>query len=250
MGATINGAPVGGSGASAPSGSGVVEVASGAFVSPARSATLVRGALTVSSDPMSGTGWSALPPDAGATATWGGGILALAIAANTTAATGAPVAGAVGVGGDDYDFAARVEYAVGNGATQATASLTSGSDASNYASFGAYADGTLSYGYLLAGAWTTLGTASGPSSGQRSGGQLWLRISRRSGALVFAWGVGVSGALPTAWTVAGAYATAASLTASAGTYRVLQATCYSGATIPAGFLVNVRAITYQALGGL
>lgn len=248
MGATINGRASGG--ATAPSGSGVAEVSGGAFVSPARSATLVRGALTVSSDAMTGTGWTALTPDAGATATWGGGLLALAISAGTTANTGAPVAGSVGVGGDDYDFAVRAEYSTGNGSSQAALSLASGSDGSNYISLGCYADGSLSWGYLLGGAWTTLGSGSGPNSGQRTGGQLWLRLTRRAGLVAFAWGVGSAGSLPATWTVVGTYATAAAISAAGGTYRVLQAVCYSGATIPSGLLINVRAITYQSLGGL
>ena len=246
MGATINGSLVGGS---VPSGTGVVEVSGGAFTSPARSATLVRSALTVSSDAMTGSGWSALAPDAGATATWGGGLLALAITAGTTAATGAPVAGSVGVGGDSYDLAVRCEFATGDGATQAALSLACGSDASNYISLGCYANGSLSWGYLLAGVWVTLGTATGPTSPQRTGGQLWLRLSRRAGITSFAYGVGSSGALPTTWTVVGVHAVAASVSAATGTYRVIQAVNYVGASLPAGLLVNVRAITYQSLGG-
>jgi len=249
MSATINGTPVGGGGAAAPSGTGVVTVSGGAFVSPVASATAVRSALTVSSDAMTGSGWSALTPDAGATATWGGGLLALAITAGTTATTGAPVAGSVGVGGDDYDYATRCEFATGDGATQAALQLSSGTDANNKAVLACYADGTLLWGYLSGGAFTQLGTVAGPSSGQRTGGQMWLRVSRRAGLVAYAWGVGSAGALPTAWTVVGTHAVAAAISVASGTYRVLQAWCASGATIPSGLLVNVTAITYQALGG-
>jgi hypothetical protein len=177
-------------------------------------------------------------------------LLALAISAGTTASNGAPVAGSVGVGGDDYDFAVRCEYSTGNGSNQAALQLSSGTDANNKSVLACYADGTLLWGYVAAGAFTQLGTVAGPSSGQRTGQQLWLRLTRRAGLVAYAWGVGSAGALPTAWTVAGTHATAAAVSVASGTYRVLQAWCASGATIPSGLLINVRAITYQALGGL
>lgn len=45
------------------------------------------------------------------------------------------------------------------------------------------------------------GFASGPSSGQITGGQCWLRMSRlASGEIAVWWGIGTDGALPTLWT--------------------------------------------------
>lgn len=51
------------------------------------------------------------------------------------------------------------------------------------------------------GSATDHGFVSGPSAGQITGGQLWIRLTRlHDGRIAVWWGVGTSGALPTAWT--------------------------------------------------
>lgn len=161
----------------------------------------VAGATTA--EDMTGTGWTTTQPG-NVTATWASSKLTLSapLGANTiTFATSNT--SRLGASSSQWDSCQRIDMVAGDGASPA-AQFLSGFyvDDNNYI-LASYKTDTRTIGLFTkaAGSATDHGFVSGPSSGQATGGELWIRVSRLvSGEVAVWWGVGTSGALPTAWT--------------------------------------------------
>jgi hypothetical protein len=101
-----------------------------------------------------------------------------------------------------WDVAIRVKVLTGNNSTMTRVRLVAGVSASDAVTFELDTDGSaISYRIASASA-TDISTTTGPTSGQRTGGELWMRIRGGDSGYRTLWGVGSSGALPTSWTVA------------------------------------------------
>ena len=160
-----------------------------------------RIALGTGADPMTGAAWTDTAP-AGTSVTWAASTLTLTVDAGT--ADGASTLNASGNTSPEWwDVCARLAVTSGNGEASGNLGLWAGVDASNCAIWILYADGSLKIGQITGGGYSDLlarTAANTISSGQRTGGQLWLRLSRSPIGLAASWGVGVAGATPTSWT--------------------------------------------------
>jgi hypothetical protein len=160
-----------------------------------------RAALGALVDPMTGAAWTDSTP-AGTSLAWSGGVLTLGVDAGTTG--GPSTLNASGNGSPEWwDVMCRVDLVSGDGESSANIGLFAGADASNNFIWVLYCDGSYKIGRFVATVYSDLVAHTAPnqiSSGQRTGGQLWLRLSRSPIGLAASWGVGTSGAVPTAWT--------------------------------------------------
>lgn len=228
----------------APTSGSVTAAAIAAAITDADDASTVRAATAPRSvDAMAGSGWAVVgSPVGGATAVWSGGALAL------TAQTG--VAAEVNVANssslptsEDADALVRVDVTTGDAAAGADGSLIwrIGSSADDSVQVQIKSNGdVVVYAWVDTSPTEILGaTATGITSGQREGGELWYRWSRRGGSLALKWGVGTAGALPTRWRTIAAWTSAVALTAAAGTWQRLG--LLSGA-IGGGYVLSVTAI--------
>jgi hypothetical protein len=138
------------------------------------------------------------------TLTWASSKLTIdtAVGAATTAFT-LTDATRLGASSSQWDGCARIDVVAGDGASPRGQFLIGYyADATNYflasvtsaRDIGAFSSAT-------SGGAITHTFAAGPSSGQATGGELWIRVSRTAdGIFTVWWGVGTAGALPTAWT--------------------------------------------------
>lgn len=200
-------------------------------------------------DPMTGAGWTSLPPASGATTTWASSKLTLDIPAATT------VSGASGIEDSDFvpdstcvDVCARIDFVSGNGESYTNFVFALGSSFSDCIMWVNTGGGNNYVGRRDGGAWTTVASSapSGISSGDRTGGQLWLRASRAPTGVVFFYGVGSSGALPTRWMIVRTITNEAAIAAALGQYVRLGIDTSSG--IAGGFTLDVLAIRASAAG--
>lgn len=157
------------------------------------------GAVTV--EDMTGTGWTTTA-GASTSATWSGGVLTLSAASGATGRVEVERASPLSSTAHAWDYAARIDVTAGD-TTSGTGYVLMyvASDVNNFVYYLLLQNGTTRLVYRTAGADTSLGDVAGPSSGQRTGAQLWLRLRGDvSGRWVALWGVGSSGSLPTVWT--------------------------------------------------
>ena len=158
----------------------------------------------VIAEPMTGTGWTSTPVGgADVSATWGWGKLTLSVPIGSN--DGMIITRDVtplDARATQWDLAVRVQVTAGDPTTpQAMLILEWQEDASNYFRSVLVSDRTMLCSSAVGGTYTDHGPVSGPSAGQITGGQLWLRLSRLSDGRIAAWwGEGTAGALPTAWT--------------------------------------------------
>lgn len=161
----------------------------------------VAGATTA--EDMTGTGWTTTQPDT-VTATWASSKLTISAPSGSNTITFVTSdTTRLGASSSQWDSCQRIDMVAGDGASPA-AQFLSGFyvDDNNYILV-SYKTDTRTIGLFTkaAGSATDHGFVSGPSSGQATGGELWIRVSRLvSGGVAVFWGVGTSGALPTAWT--------------------------------------------------
>ena len=190
----------GGGGTTLPDASGAADGAVLATVGGAQTWTQMwPGAVTV--EDMTGTGWTTTA-GASTSATWSGGVLTLSAASGATGRVEVERASPLSSTAHAWDYAARIDVTAGD-TTSGTGYvlLIVASDANNFVYYRLYQDGTTRLLHRIAGADTSLGDVAGPSSGQRTGAQLWLRLRGDvSGRWVALWGEGSSGSLPTVWT--------------------------------------------------
>ena len=170
-----------------------------------------RAALGTGADPMTGAAWTD-NASAGTSVTWAGGVLTTNINAGTTG--GPSTLNASGNTSPEWwDVMIRCAVTSGNGEASGNIGLFAGRDATNCFIWVFYADGGYKIGRFSGGVYADLvgrTSANQISSGQRTGGQLWLRLSRSPMGLAASWGVGSAGATPSAWTTA--YSTASNTT--------------------------------------
>lgn len=91
-------------------------------------------------------------------------------------------------------------------------------------------------GHYGTGSFTSLAIAAGPDSGQRTGGQLWLKIGRATTSVSFSWGVGEDGARPTTWTTVAISTDPTVVTRASGTYVEIFGLTTTSAAVTADIL--------------
>ena len=158
----------------------------------------------VIAEPMTGTGWTTTPVGgADVSATWGGGKLTLSVPIGSN--DGMNITRDVtplDARATQWDLAVRVQVTAGDPTTpQAMLILQWQEDAGNFFRVVLISDRSILCGSGVGASYVDHGLAYGLSSGETTGGQLWLRLTRlEDGRIAAWWGVGVAGALPTAWT--------------------------------------------------
>ena len=154
-------------------------------------------------EPMTGTGWTTTQPGT-VTATWGSGKLVIdAPTGENTITFVTSNATRLGASASQWDLCARVDIVAGDGVAPAAQALFGFYvDANNYILLSYRLDDrTVGLFTNVSSSATDHGFVAGPSSGQATGAQLWLRVSRLiSGEVAVWWGVGTAGAIPTGWT--------------------------------------------------
>lgn len=170
----------------------------GALLTPTQAATLLR-----TLDPMTGGGWVSDTPASGTTMVWGSGKLTLTIPG------GAAALGACGVVYANYlpdfavvDFCARIDFVSGEADSDTRAYIALGNSITESVYLVMYGGGNYVVGATGIGApWTQLVVASsGLSGGDRTGGQMWIRLHRSPTSVAAMMGVGSGGSMPAAWT--------------------------------------------------
>lgn len=157
---------------------------------------------TVADDPGDGTGWTTTGAS-NVTISRAGSVLTIAAA---TGATGlgfvARDASPLTAGAPVWDVAFRLDVTAGDGMGSPRGFLLAGfyDDANNYSMTSLRSDRYVGFFAMAAGSLTNVAGVVGPSSGDLTGGQFWLRNTRcDDGRFVAWWGVGVGGELPTLW---------------------------------------------------
>ena len=151
---------------------------------------------------MTSSGWSSLSATGSAVASWltGPNRLNLSCPSGSAASCGVYRAGFV-VSTEWVDVAVRFQVLAGDGASSTRTGFSIGVSSTSNVSINFWNNSNVECGHFDGATFTSLATAAGPDSGQRTGGNLWLRITRTPTGVSFAWGVGSGGALPTSWTV-------------------------------------------------
>ncbi len=209
----------------------------------------------VVAEDMTGTGWTTTPiVGTAVTATWASGKLSLSIPSGSSdfSAVTRDVT-PLDARATQWDVAARVQVTAGDGTTpQGQLFLEWHESAGNCFRVVLISDRSILCGSEVGASYVDHGLAYGLSSGETTGGQLWLRLTRlEDGRIAAWWGVGVAGALPTAWTrthlVDRAALTAA--VSSQATIRVGYG-CYGLGPLGATWTVDVLAIRASWRGEL
>ena len=195
-------------------------------------------------DDMTGTGWSALATSGSATFVWSGGKGTGTCPLGSAASCGVEASGYLDRG-EWYDLAIRVDVVTGDTSAATRLVLTAGQSSAANVSTILWANGTIEWGHYGSGSFTSLGTTAGPDSGQRTGGQLWLRITRTPTGVAFAWGVGSASVRPTTWTTVGVSTAANVLARAGGTYAQIKVLTTSSVA----FVADILAITRSLPGG-
>ena len=218
----------------ATAGTGAPEALTGA------QARAISGELYV--DPMTGATWTAGAAVGGATAVWSGGALALTTQ-NGIAGDIETTATAVQPAADHFDVYLRCAVTTGDVAAGANGSFAfkAGADASNFVQAQIKSNGEVETYAVNATSYTllTVSSATGITSGQRTGGQLWYRWTRTPTGVAFLWGIGAAGALPTSWTLWRSYPNALTAQATQGTRASLH---IIAGTVTGGYVVTFYAI--------
>ena len=155
-------------------------------------------------DGMAGTGWSSLTASGGGSASWGSSKLTLDCGAGSASSCGVEYSDYL-TSGDYYDIAIRLDVTSGDASSDTRISLVAGQDSANSVNLTLWTNGTLEIGYLVASSYTsyTVASVGDIDSTARTGGELWLRISRTPSGVAFLWGInaGTTGAVPTKWSL-------------------------------------------------
>lgn len=196
-------------------GEALVTAANAAAARTAISAAQDGAAPSVTSSPMTGSGWSNIAGSGTHTETWASSKLTLTLGSGGAASGGVSRADfrSVALSGG---AAIRVDVITGDGGSQRQVYLALGKDASNGPALALYGDGTLNASVTIGGSYALLGTSSTAAS--RTDGTLWLAIKFDGGVLAWMWGTGSGSAMPTTWTIFFTTTTASTLSACAGTF--------------------------------
>jgi hypothetical protein len=153
---------------------------------------------------MAGSGWSIASATGGAVASWASSPARLTLDCNPGAAGSCGVTHTTKLPNrEEYSIAIRVQVVNGDNSNQTRIILACGQSATDCAKMALYTDGSIEVGATVGGSyvywWTVASIAAiGPTA--RTGGELWLRFDRRAGLVVWSYGIGTGGALPTVWT--------------------------------------------------
>ena len=176
------------------------------------------------SDPLAGNGWSSLTATGGGTVTWNTAPprLTCDIPLGAAGSCGVAQSGLL-VSPEWYDLLCRVQVTQGDGSTLTRYALAAGQSITDHVSVALWTNSNLEPGYVVGGSFTSLAIVAGPNSGQRTGGHLWLRISRTPVALAFSWGedLTATGAVPAVWTTVSVTSNTTALAAAGGRYVAL-----------------------------
>lgn len=191
-------------------------------------------------DPLTGTGWTESVAG-GTTIAWTAGTRArFSIPASTTG-SGEINSSVFILTQESWDIAVRVQITTGDGSNATRIALIAGVDTNNSINLAMWGDGTIELGRVEGGSYLAAGFSAGPSSGQRTGGQLWLRLSNTGGVVRAMWGVGSAGAPPTSWTVQYSYADTVATKLSLGTF--VRFTAFTlDTSVVAGYVVDLLTI--------
>lgn len=156
-------------------------------------------------DPLTGADWTATEP-AGLSFVWSTGVsLTTSGAGGSTGNGNVTRAAVLDSGAQEWDWAVRVQVTAGD-ASQTTSThgyilLQMGIGSSQYVSSILYASGHYVIFHNVGAGLVNSGPLTpAPSAGQRTGGDLWMRVHGDVfGRWSASWGVGSAGALPTAW---------------------------------------------------
>ncbi len=195
-------------------------------------------------DAMTGDGWTATTPSGGALATWGAGKLTVLVPPSTSGGAGIERDdGAIPADAPEWDILIRLDIVTGDTAAATRIAIAAGVDDSNYVTAMMWADGTIELGKVVGGSWGSLGfgAATGLDATARTGGQAWLRLSRRLGAVFATWGVGAAGAVPTAWRTPQRSTDDDAVRVAGGTFLRISAGT-TDTSVTAGFTVDFLAI--------
>lgn len=145
---------------------------------------------------------------------------------------------------DTYDVAMRVQVVTGNGAASVRIALGVGVDLNNRIVVEMDTAGMVEALRVVGGSIEAVTTVPGSiSSGQLTGGQLWLRARVEIGAYRAYWGVGTGGEPPTSWTVIQTRNDANAAVVSLGAYAsVLVGTLDTSVAALAVDVLDVRAV--------
>ena len=203
----------------------------------------VGGAPEVLSDDLSGDGWTANTATGSGVASWETSPARLRL----TCPLGS--AASCGVHAENYvdsvawgDLAIRVQVITGDGSSAGRIGVTVGRSTNDTVSVMLWPNSNIECGSYSAPTFYSLATAAGPDSGQRTGGELWLKIGRTPGAVSFAWGVGSAGALPTYWTTIATSTDAAVLTRGSGRYVEVYGLTTTSVAITADVLAVAQGL--------
>ena len=201
-------------------------------------------APSVTSDAMTGSGWTALSASGGASATWGSSKFACVCPLGSAASCGSYKTGYT-ASAEWYDVAIRAQVLSADGSTLTRAGFSIGGSSSSNVSINFWNNGTVECGHYDGSTFTSLTSTAGPDSGQRTGGQLWIRITRTPTSVAFSWGVGSAGALPTSWTTVHVSTNATVLLRSGGSRLEL----FALTTSSLAFSVDILAVKTALPGG-
>ena len=199
---------------------------------------------SVTSDAMAGTGFVALTTSGSATFAWSGGKGTGTCPLGSAASCGVEASSYL-PRGEWYDLAIRVDVVTGDASSLTRLVLTAGQSSAANVSTILWTNGTIEWGSYGSGSFSSLGTTAGPDSGQRTGGELWLRLTRTPTGVAFSWGVGSAGALPTTWTTVGVSSAANVLARAGGTYVSIAVLTTSSFA----FTADILAIKSSLPGG-
>jgi hypothetical protein len=209
---------------------------------------------TTAVDPLTGTGWTTTP-ESGVTVTWSGTALTLAAAAGVTS-LGFVTRDAtpLGASSTSWEIAVRLRVTAGDGLGAPRGFFLMGFyfNASNYSLSTLRSDRFVGMFTNASGGFTNVGETTGPSSGDLTGGQFWLRHSRtQQGLFISWWGVGTGGALPTVWRQLYTVSNVSLMTALPTTTTIYVGSgAYGEGAIGSPWTVEVLAIRMTSVGSL
>ncbi len=191
-------------------------------------------------DPLNGAGWTALPAWGGASATWAAGPARLALSVPDGVLGGVSVARAdFTPASHEWDALVRLRVTAGDGDRNTRTIVYVGAGADDVYQLCLWANGNVEAGRVVGGGFASAAIVAGPDAAQRTGGGLWLWVSRRPGHVDTLWGAG-AGEIPSAWHLVAHDTAAASLLAAGGTYGRLTHVALEG--VAGGYGVEVLAI--------
>jgi hypothetical protein len=206
---------------------------------------MIVGPMRPVTDPLTGSGWTS-GTGGGASVAWTAGTKARFSIPPSTTGYAEVVSTSFISSPDSWDVAIRLQVVTGDTSSQTRVVLVAGKDGNNAVQISLWGNGNVELGRVDGGGYSSVGWSSGPDATQRTGGQLWLRLSSVGGIVRAFWGVGSSGNVPTSWTLMYNYADTTAARLTYGTYlKIVPLTINT--SISAGYVVDVLDIRAASL---